>query len=99
MDVIAILKPEDMGELPTRELVIHSSAEGMDLIFVGTMIRFETELINFQESDIYTVQWKYSLDGEVFTDIANANDLNYEFAVDMENAEYIWKVSVILKTA
>ena len=99
VDVIAILKPDDMGELPTRELVIHSSAEGMDLIFVGTMIRFETELINFQESDIYTVQWKYSLDGEVFTDIANANDLNYEFAVDMENAEYIWKVSVILKTA
>ena len=99
VDVIAILKPENMEQLPTRELVIHSSVEGMEIIYYGTMIRFDTELINFLDDDIYTIQWKYSIDGENFIDIDGANELSYEFELNEENIEYFWRISIILQTA
>ena len=98
VDIIATMKPEGMKELPTRELAIHSSADDLPFIFTGTTVTFDTELINFLDDDAYTVQWKYSEDGEEYTDIENANELSYEFVVDMENAAYFWKVSVILIT-
>ncbi len=97
VDIVATMKPEDMDELPTRELVIHSSADGLPFILSGSTVTFDTELINFLEDDKYTVQWKYSEDGKKFTDIDGANDLSYEFVVDMENATYFWRVSVILE--
>ena len=98
VDIIATKKPEGMGDLPTRELVIHSSADGLPFIVAGSTVTFTTELINFMEDDVYTVQWKYSEDGEKYKEIAGANGLNYEFVVDMTNAAYSWKVSVILIT-
>ena len=96
VDIIALLKPEGMGELPSRELAIHSSADGLPFILTGSTVTFDTELINFRDDDVYTVQWKYSADGKAFTAIEGANELSYEFVVDMENAAYTWKVSVIL---
>ena len=98
VDIIALLKPSGMQELPTRELVIHNPAEEMEVIYYGSTIRFDAELINFQEDDVYTVQWKYSLDGEKYRNIKGANELSYEFVVDPENIEYFWKVSIVLQT-
>ena len=99
VDIIATMKPEGMENLPTRALNVISSAEKMNYIFVGTKITFETELVNFLEDDHYTVQWKYSIDGKEFIDIDGANDLTYEFTADWDNANYTWRVSVVLITA
>ena len=85
-------------ELPTRELKVTSSLDGLEVVYVGTINSLETELINFREDDCYSVQWKYSEDGETFIDIDGANDLGFEYEVSMENAAYIWRVSVILIT-
>ncbi|MCR5566084.1 MAG: hypothetical protein K6F61_04470 [Clostridiales bacterium] len=98
VDIIAILKPEGMENLPTRELVVHSSAEGLPFIFTGTTVTLSTELVNFLESDVYTSQWKYSIDGEEFIEIDDANDLNYEYVLSRENADYHWRITVILVT-
>ena len=99
VDIIAILKPAGMEELPTRELSIISSIDGMEIVYVGTIIELETKLTNFLEDDHYTVQWKYSEDGETFVEIEDANDLTFEYELSMDNAAYIWRVSVVLVTA
>ena len=88
-----------MEDLPTRELVIHSSDEEKDIIFVGDTVTFNAELVNFLEDDVYEVQWKYSADGEEFFDIEGANSLSLETIVSMENANYIWRITVVLVTA
>ena len=98
VDIVATKKPEGVEELPTRELSVKSSVEDVPVINAGTIVTFDTELINFLEDDHYTVQWKYSIDGEEFIDIEDANDLKYEFAIDTTNAKYIWKVCVTLVT-
>ena len=98
VDIIATMKPEGMEELPTRELIIHSSLEGMDFVFEGTTVTYEAELVNFLAEDQYKIQWKYSEDGEEFIDIEDANDLIYEYQIDMENASYTWRISIVLVT-
>ena len=98
VDIIATMKPEDMGELPTRELIIHSSLEELQVIYVGTRVKIETELVNFLEDDVYKVKWQYSVDGEEYIDIEEANELTYRYIIDKENAHYFWKVTVELIT-
>ena len=87
-----------MEELPTRELIITSSADEMDRVFTGMTIRLNAEMVNFLEDDSYVIQWKYSVDGEEFIDIEGANDLEYSFVVNRENAKNIWRISIILIT-
>ena len=99
VDIIATKKPEGIEELPTREVVIHSSLEYMVTLYVGTKARLTAELLNFTEDDIYEVMWLYSEDGEEFTEIEGANDLEYAYVVDENNAFNIWKVIIVLKTA
>ena len=100
VDIIAILKPEGMENLPTREIVLHDLMEefGMDVIFVGTKVPYELELINFMEDDHYEVKWQYSIDGEEFIDIPDANELTFTYIADEENQNYIWKAIVKLVT-
>ena len=98
VDIIATMKPEGMENLPTRELVIVSSLDGIELVKAGTVNHLEVQLINFREDDNYTVQWKYSQDGEEFIDIENAVDLEFAYYVDMDNTDYIWRASVVLVT-
>ena len=59
---------------------------------------YEAELINFLEDDQYSIQWKYSEDGEEFFDIEGANDLSYEYAITKANADYTWRISIVLIT-
>ena len=98
VDIIATKKPEEMKELPTRELVLHSNLEDsmVTKLFVGAELELWTELINFMEDDQYEVSWQYSADGEEFIDIPDANKLEYAVTIDMENGNYIWKVIVKL---
>ena len=98
VDIIATMKPEDMEELPTRMLEIHSNLEDsmVTKLFVGSRIVLTTELINFKEDDQYEVIWQYSADGEEYIDIPDANELEYKYIVDLDNGSYIWKVIVKL---
>ena len=98
VDIIAIKKPEGMESLPTREIVIHSPLDNTDLlvVYVGVDITLTTELINFSEDDHYTVRWQYSADGEEFTDIPGADELEYTYITDSENGNYTWKAIVEL---
>ena len=100
VDIIAILKPEGMENLPTREIVLHDVFKefGMDVIFVGTKVPYELELINFMEDDHYEVQWLYSIDGEEFIEIPDANELTFSYIADTENTSYFWKAIVKLVT-
>ena len=98
VDIIAILKAEGMGELPTRELKIVSSLDGLETVRAGTINHLEAQLINFREDDKYMVQWKCSEDRETFTDIEGAEDLNFAYMVTIQNASYLWSVSVVLVT-
>ena len=98
VDIIATMKPEGIEDLPTREIVIHSSLDGtiLNKIFVGTEITLTTELINFNEDDNYVVKWQYSEDGEDYFDIEDAEELDFTYVVDKTNGNYIWKVIVKL---
>ena len=100
VDIIAILKPEGMENLPTREIVLHDVFKefGMNVIFIGTEVPYELELINFMEDDHYEVKWQYSIDGEEFIDIPDANELTFTYIADEENQNYIWKAIVKLVT-
>ena len=66
-------------------------------MFIGVNITLYTELINFQEDDVYDIQWQYSEDGKEFTDIEGANELSYQYLTDEKNVNYIWKVQIILR--
>lgn len=96
VDIIATMKPEGIDELPTREIKVASSLNENEVIYAGTIDHLSVELINFREDDNFLVQWKYSEDGETFTDIDGANGLEYAYMITMENASYIWRVSVVL---
>ena len=101
VDIIATKKPEDMEDLPTREIVIHDVLKefGMNVIFIGTEVPLEAELINFSEDDQYTVKWQYSENGKKFIDIPDANELTFTYVADKDNQDYIWKIVVSLVSA
>jgi hypothetical protein len=44
------------------------------------------------------VQWLYSVDGEEFIEIPDANELTFTYVADTENQNYIWKAIVKLVT-
>ena len=100
VDIIATLKPEGMENLPTRQIVIHDVFKefGMNVIFIGSEVPYELELINFMEDDHYEVQWFYSTDGEEFIEIPDANELTFTYVADAENTSYFWKAIVKLVT-
>ena len=90
-----------MEDLPAREIVIHDVLKefGMNVIFIGTEVPLEAELINFSEDDQYTVKWQYSENGKKFIDIPDANELTFTYIADKENQDYIWKIIVSLVSA
>ena len=101
VDIIVTKKPEGIGDLPTREIVIHSPLDDTELlvVYVGVDITLTIEMINFNEDDHYIVRWQYSADGEEFVDIPDANELEYTYITDKENGNYIWKAIVELVAA
>ena len=98
VDIIATLKPDDVEELPTRELFVTTTLDELEYAYTGTLITINTETLNFNEDDVYEVSWQYSADGEEFVDIEDAHDLTYEYELSRENANYYWRVTVVLIT-
>ena len=98
MDIIARLKPEDMEDLPTREIQLSSSLDELDIIYAGTDVELKTELINFMEDDEFEVIWEYSPDGENYYILPDENNLIFNYTIDHENAYYIWRITVVLQT-
>jgi len=98
VDIVAILKPEGMEELPVRELELHSNLEDsmVTRLFVGAEVHLWADLINFKEDDRYEVKWQYSADGKEYFDIQDADELEFSYVVDMDNGDYTWKIIVKL---
>ena len=51
-------------------------------------------LINFLPTDIYIIEWQYSLDCTTWITIENAYDETYSFILDEINCNYWWRVIV-----
>ena len=96
VDIIATLKPEEIDELPVRSVNIVSTIDNEDFVFYGTKVTLTAELERFLEEDKYMIQWKYSVDGENFVDIENANEPEYEYIFTEESAQYTWMLSITL---
>ncbi len=87
---------EETAEEPEteKEIIVHSSLEGMDLIPIDETVTLTAELIGFDDIADYTCQWQYSTDGVNYVDIEGANDLTYQYQVNMENLFYNWQLLV-----
>ncbi len=97
VDIIAILKPEGMEDLPTRSITVTSDLEEYPEIFYGMRETLTAELENFTEDDEYTIKWQYSTDrGETFIDIEGAEQLSYRYIIDESNSNNIWRILIQL---
>ncbi len=63
-------------------------------IYFGSNIRLIANVSNVAEDTALTYQWFYSLDGEDWKTIQDANSKNYDFTLDETNNQYYWKVDV-----
>ncbi len=97
VDIIATLKPEGMEDLPTRSIELNSSLAEIETVFYGMRDDLTVTFENFNENDQFTIQWMTSSDnGESFVEIPDANEAEYSYRIDEENAHNIWKVIVLL---
>ena len=97
VDIIATLKPEDMKELPTRSITIVSTLDEGEVHYYGSRVELKATLENFCEDDRYDIQWFYSEDqGEQFNVIDGADSLCYEYVLDPENINDIWRIMITL---
>ena len=76
-----------------RKVKITSSLPRGAEAYVGTEVTLTAHIEGFEDTP-YTVQWQYSVDRENWTDVPGANELEYTFALDVENATYAWRVLV-----
>ena len=73
------------------------------LQFVHEPTRFGEEvtlvaiLVDFKPTDIYTFDWEYSEDSEVWYVLQNEHNQTYTFIFDNNNCAYWWRVKVTLK--
>lgn len=58
--------------------------------YPGAEITLTATLEGF-ENKTYTLQWQYSEGNDVWTDMPGANEINYTFILQPENAAYIWR--------
>lgn len=98
VDIIATLKPEGMEALPTRELVLTSSLDGQEQVYYGTEVTLNATLVNFQEDDIYSVEWMYTVPGtgSDHVVIEGADQLTFTYTLTEENARNTWTILVTL---
>ena len=60
------------------------------------MVILTATLTGFENTN-YTMQWQYTPDmGETIVDVPGANDTQYSFPITIENAEYLWRLSVTI---
>ena len=99
VDIIAILKPDTIEELPTRSISIKSNLEGYEIVYNGMLELFTIEMENFTPDDIIMIQWQCSKDnGQSFLDIEGANEEQYFYTVSEETGTCIWRAVITLMT-
>ena len=59
--------------------------------YAGTPITLTANLTGF-EGKTYTLQWQYTVDQENWVDVPGANDIDFTYAINAENAAYTWRV-------
>lgn len=72
---------------------IESSLLPGQLVFQGTEVTLKAKPLGFGDAQL-TYQWQYSIDGENWTDIGEANEAVYMYIVDENNAQYYYRVMV-----
>ena len=89
----------DHGDMTEEEKEVFRSVSivnplvGMEYIAEGSPVTMTVVLTGFDDIE-YAVQWSYSADGAVFTEIAGAHDLTYTYAVNKVNVGYYWSVEI-----
>ena len=73
-----------------------SSLDGEEYADTGMEVTMTGILDNFTEDDIYEIHWQYSKDGEEYFEIDGANELEYTYILNLDNADNIWKLSIVL---
>lgn len=65
--------------------------------YYGEEVTLVAILVNFLPTDIYTFEWEYSKDAEVWYIIQNEHEQTYTFIIDRLNCAYWWRVKVTLQ--
>ena len=65
--------------------------------YYGEEVTLVAILVNFKPEDIYTFEWEYSEDSEVWYLVEDATDQTYTFIIDKDNSAYWWRVKVTFK--
>jgi len=65
--------------------------------YYGEEVTLVAILVNFLPTDIYTFEWEYSEDAEVWYIIQNEHKQTYTFIIDRLNCAYWWRVKVTLQ--
>ena len=64
-----------------------------EAVYLGTKITLKAVPAGFGDAEL-TYQWQYSTDNEHWSDIEGANSKVYSYELTVENAKYIYRVSV-----
>lgn len=61
----------------------------------GSVAHFDAKLIGYENLD-YTLQWQWSRDDEIWTDVAEATDTKMDVVYTQENGSYYWRLIVYI---
>ena len=79
-----------------RTITISNNLYGQEVVYEGTEVILTATLTGFDDVN-YRMQWQYSADGgATIQDVPGANDSQYSFPITLENAHYLWRLSVTI---
>ena len=79
-----------------RTITVSSNLYGQEIIYEGTEVILTATLTGFEDVN-YQMQWQYSADGgATILDVEGANDYQYSYPITIENAHYLWRLSVTI---
>ena len=81
------------SQYPDRKIIIYAYWGENDYVEVGDQVQLTAELVGY-EGLAYSLRWQYSQDGQGWSDLQNAVDSTYTFAVNESNYEMYWRIAV-----
>ena len=95
-DLCEIFKDDDYGyiEYFDRQVFLDWLKEPT---YYGEEVTLVAILVNFQPTDVYTFEWEYSEDCEVWHTLDNEHEQTHTFIFDKTNYTYWWRVKVVLE--
>ena len=79
------------GQEGPMSISISSDWPEGELGYVGAQITMTAELTGF-EGKTYSLQWQYSMDGENWMDVPDANAISYTYILDETTTQYVWRI-------